>query len=100
MSIELSRDANALLEDIELELASIRAAMALRPLEPSQRLASPVKQAQAPVPAIGPFDLTRSGAETPREATREAAPDEAPSPSEPAKRPTLQQRLAAMSEEA
>ena len=99
MSIELSRDANALLEDIELELASIRAAMALRPLEPSQRLASPVKQAQAPVPAIGPFDLTRSGAESPREAVQGAVAV-ATSPDEPAKRPTLQQRLAAMSEEA
>ena len=52
MSIELSRDANALLEDIELELASIRAAMALRPLESSPRFLSPPKSPEAaPAPA-------------------------------------------------
>jgi len=96
MSIELSRDANRLIEDIELELASIRAAMALRPLEPAgSTLPAP---ASADVPAapairkIGPFDLSRSGSEPSAAPPPVAAAEHAEVP----KRMTLQERLASL----
>lgn len=102
MSIELSRDASRLIEDIELELASIRAAMALRPLEPSLPRALTATDVEPAVPAvrrIGPFDLSRAGAK----AAPEAATVPEPAASEPAaeldgapKRMTLQERLASL----
>ncbi len=97
MSIELSHDASRLIEDIELELASIRAAMALRPLDekPVPTPAPAAKAADVPVRAIGPFDLTRSGAE-PKPAAAAVSSTGAIEQSEPPKRMTLQARLASL----
>lgn len=100
MSIELSRDASRLIEDIELELASIRAAMALRPLDMPLLQRLPVSEAsvEPAVPAarrIGPFDLSRSGAEA-----APVAPAPATEPAEAPKRMTLQERLASLQDEA
>lgn len=102
MSIEQSRDANRLIEDIELELASIRAAMALRPLDEAGKLLPAAASAEpSPRPAvrsIGPFDLARSGTEAaaPAAASTPSASAVEPAPGGPPKRMTLSERLASM----
>lgn len=100
MSIELSRDANRLIEDIELELASIRAAMALRPLEqPHQAIPAATIPEHSPASAIrqiGPFDLTRSGGDASPAAPAPDASAPAAERDEQPKRMTLQERLASL----
>ena len=98
MSIDPTRDASQLLEDIELELASIRAATALRSLD---RPASPPLKPPAPMQALAPRvidasgrDLEKVGRAAPVELPADPAPA-ATSPDEP-KRRSLRERLASI----
>lgn len=104
MSIDNPQGATALLEDAELELASIRAALALQSLDRGdQRLAvQPAQDLNAPARMIDArgVDLTRIGHE--RVAMRPAEaeqPPHAPAPAAPAapRRLTLRERLASLS---
>lgn len=105
MSIEASRDANKLIQDIELELASIRAATALRRLDDAgpktvgradRTDASP---AEANVRVIGTVDLEAVKDEPPLRAQPAGPEEPAHSPLTAARRPTLQERLALLRDE-
>jgi len=101
MSIEHSRDANRLIEDMELELASIRAAMELRRLDQAPSPAAvPTRPVEAPATAeerpparvISAVDLTPEKPSAPAPAPEVAAPSATP------RRKSLQERLASLSE--
>lgn len=97
MSTELTRDASQLLEDIELELASIKAATALRSLD---RPAPPAQKLSAPVQPLTPRIIDASGRDL--EKVGRAAPPASASPVAPtpgpadAKRKSLRERLASI----
>jgi hypothetical protein len=102
MGLDRSPDADRLLQDIELELASIRAAMALRRLDvPSAPTQPPVDAPTVAVPAarvIGSVDVKRASPLHPV-AQHSAPPSEMPAASQ-ARRQTLQERLASLAEDA
>lgn len=94
MSTELTRDASQLLEDIELELASIKAATALRSLD---RPAPQPQKPTAPIPALAPRIIDASGRDLEKVGRgAPAAPEPlAPRLPEP-KRKSLRERLASI----